>query len=296
MGVLSMSSSEKVAEAMRRSLPLLPEAARQQVMALLSPGSVALISGTLVVWAGSHFFGIGEVVDVVLLAVGVALTGAAALSGAKELMDFATEAMRARTDADLDRSARHFANAVSILGVAVVSALLLRRSVKDAAGRGVPGLRGFPSVAPPGSRPTIVRPATLPSGMLGETDWWGNIAVIRNQSLTEQRVTLYHEWVHRWLTPRFGPLRELRVRLRASGYWRSALLRYLEEALAEGYAQLRVCGLGEVVSAIRFPIQGGYVTVSQLASEGVAIGNILVGGQFFQVYVTEGSWLDQAEH
>jgi hypothetical protein len=42
------------------------------------------------------------------------------------------------------------------------------------------------------------------------------------------------------LSPRFGPPGHLRAQLNISVYMRSALLRYLEEALAEGYAQFNV--------------------------------------------------------
>lgn len=291
--VQSMSTQDKIGEALRRSLPLLPAEARKQVEAMLSPESLAIIGATLIAWGGSHLVGIGEIVDIILLVVGFAVLGLSVISGAQELGKFASGAVGAQTEADLDEAARHFAAAVNILGISVISAVLLRRSTRAVVARGRPQVRGLPNVgAPPaaGARPTITRPFALPGGGLGETDWWGNIAVIRNQSLTEQRLTLYHELVHRILSPRFGPLRQLRAQLRASGYWRSALLRYLEEALAESYAQLRVHGLGQVVVGIRFPIQGGYVTVSQLATEGVAIGNITIGGTLFTVRVAEGDW------
>ena len=49
-------------------------------------------------------------------------------------------------------------------------------------------------------------------------------------------------------------------------------------------------GSGDVLTGLSFPITGGYVTVSQLVIEGVAIGNILVGGAVFHVVVVEGSW------
>ena len=64
---------------------------------------------------------------------------------------------------------------------------------------------------------------------------------------------------------------------------------YIEEAMAESYAQLRVRGLQNILVGIRFPMQGGYVTVAQVASEGVAIGNITVGGMRFTVYVNVGT-------
>src|SRR5262249_52021464 len=108
------------------------------------------------------------------------------------------------------------------------------------------------------------------------------------QSLTEQRVSLYHELVHRYFMPKTGPLRELRAQIRYNVYTRSALLQYLEEALAEGYGQLRVNGLADALEAYRFPIKGGSVTVSQSRLEGTAIGSIMVGGMLLIVSVTDG--------
>ena len=283
-----LSIQDKIAESLRRSLPLLPAEARHQVELLLSPQSLAIVAGTLMVWAGSHFFGVGEIVDVILLITGFALLGWSVFSGGEELYLFATTAVNARTDADLQKAARHFASAVSILGIAAISAVLLRRSGKVVVERGTPNVEGLPDIGPPpplGTKPSITRPFSLPGGALGETDWWGNIAVTRNQSLTEQRLTLYHEWVHSVLSPRLGPFRRLRAQLRISAYWRSALLRALEEAMAETYAQLKVNGLENVIVGMRFPIDGGYVTVSQLANEGSAIGSIVVGGQQLTVSV-----------
>ncbi len=288
-----MSAQEKIAEALRRSLPMMPAEMRQQVEALLSPEALAIIAATLIVWAGSHLVGIGEIVDIILLVAGFAVLGLSVFSGAQELYLFATTAIDARSGADLDRAARHFAQAVNILGISLVSAVLLRGSARSVAARGRPQVRPMPNVGPApaaGVRPRITRPHTLPSGALGETDWWGNIAVIRNQSLSEQRLTLYHEWVHSVLSPRFGPMRQLRAQLRASGYWRSTFLRYLEEAMAESYAQMRVQGLQGAIVGLRFPLQGGYVTISQMGAEGTAIGNIAVGGAIFTVHVADSEW------
>jgi hypothetical protein len=47
-------------------------------------------------------------------------------------------------------------------------------------------------------------------------------------------------------------------------------------------------------STLSFPVAGGYVTVSQLVSEGVAIGNILVGGTTFHVAVIDGPWAPES--
>jgi hypothetical protein len=115
------------------------------------------------------------------------------------------------------------------------------------------------------------------------------IQVARSQTLTEQPITLLHELVHRFFSPRTGPLRRLRAELSVSAYARSALLRHIEEALAEGYAQLRVNGLSSALQAYRFPLSGGYVTISQLAAEGRAIGTIVLGGIVLQVSIFLGS-------
>jgi hypothetical protein len=74
-----------------------------------------------------------------------------------------------------------------------------------------------------------------------------------------------------------------------SAYARSAILRHIEEALAEGYAQLRINGLNSALQAYRFPLSGGYVTVSQLAAEGQAIGTIVMGGIVLHVSISRGS-------
>ncbi len=291
INTVPLGTHERIAEAMRRSLPMLPVEAKHQVQGLLSSESVAIIAGTLLLWAGSHLFGIGEIVDIILLTVGFAVLGLSVFSGAQELYNFTNAAVGARTDADLQRAARHFAAAVNILGISLISALLLRHSTRAVAVRGRPSVKPMPNVGaiPAPSAPTrITRPFSLPGGALGETDWWGNISVTRNQTLTEQRLTLYHEWVHSVLSPRFSPMRQLRAQLRASGYWRSALLRYIEEAMAESYAQLRVRGFENILVGIRFPIEGGYVTVSQVATEGIAIGNITVSGAQFTIRIGEG--------
>lgn len=290
--VMQMTTYEKVEAAIRLSLPLMSGEARAQVQALLSPQSLAIITGTLVLWAGSHFIGVGEIVDVIGLVVGFTLLGASVLEGGRSLYDFATGSVNARNEDDLKQAAQAFAHAVNVLGISAISAVLLHRSTTAVASRGMPRIRPRVNVGipPTGIRP-ISRPYTLPSGAAGQTDWWGNIQIIRNQPIIEQRLTLYHEWIHSVLCPRIGPLRTLRAQVHAFTYVRTALLRYLEEAVAESYAQLRVHGLSQVIVGIRFPLKYGYVTVSELITEGVAIGNIIVSGQIFRVSLSPNSWL-----
>jgi len=112
---------------------------------MLRPESIAIIAGTLIAWAGSHCFGIGEIVDVILLGVGFAVLGLSVVDGASEFL------------------------------------------------------------------------ATID------------------------------------LSPRTGPLRQLRAEISSYAYARSPMLRYLEETLAEGYGQLRVNGFGNAIRALRSP-------------------------------------------
>lgn len=74
-----------------------------------------------------------------------------------------------------------------------------------------------------------------------------------------------------------------------SGYMRSAILQYLEEALAESVAQLAAHGVVGLLRGIRFPIANGYITLQQLVSEGAEIGTILVGTQRFSVQIVVAS-------
>ena len=289
--IARMSTADKIGEAMRRSLPHLPAEARGIVESLLKPETLAIIAGTLIVWAGSHFFGVGEIVDIILLAAGVIVLGFAVFEGAAEFYEFTTGAINAESEADLEQAGRHFARAVTLLGISTIQALLLRGQGRAVVGRGRPQIHPRLNVGPPpppGNQLRLSRPAQIPGGSLGETTAYGTIRVARNQSLTEQRLTLLHELVHRYLSPRTGPFRQIRAELSMSAYSRSALLRYLEEALAEGYAQLRVHGLARALAQYRFPLNGGYVTVSELAAEGVAIGTITLGGVMFNVTISVG--------
>lgn len=56
-----------------------------------------------------------------------------------------------------------------------------------------------------------------------------------------------------------------------------------------GYGQLRVHGFAKALGALRFPLSNGYVTISQLAGEGVAIGAITLGGVLFHVSISQGA-------
>ena len=88
-----------------------------------------MIAGAIVVTAAAHLVGIGEIVDVIMLGVGVVVAGTSAFKGGMEFGEFMKGIVTASTSEDLDTAAQHLANAVMLLGVATVMALLMRKSV-----------------------------------------------------------------------------------------------------------------------------------------------------------------------
>jgi hypothetical protein len=125
--------------------------------------------------------------------------------------------------------------------------------------------------------------STLPPGA-GQTDKFGNIRYSTQGTQTQQSLALYHEKVHSFLSPKMRFFRNWRADIGMTGYRKSSFLKYLEEALAETYAQLRVHGLRGLPDGIMFPVKNGYVTVSRVLGE-LAVGTIVIGGITYGVYV-----------
>lgn len=296
LNVATMSNTDRLAEVLRRSKKNFGPDIGQMIDQLLSPANLAIMAGTLVLWAGSHFVGIGEIIDVILLMVGAFAIGWSIVDVAKDLATFADCTINAKIENDLEKAAQAFSHAIVLAGITVIMALLLRRSVKQIqATRGAnvmdamrPRNPGLPKVGTDPakgrlwSKPGIKSDPGLPAGE-GSTSPFGEVRLSPHGSVTEQALVRAHELVHRFLTPRFGVLRTFRVRLRMSGYLRSVLLQYLEEAIAETVAQLKVNGTNGLLAGIKFPVANGYMLISDLVCEGAAIGTIAAGTQYFSV-------------
>lgn len=135
-GIWEWTLEDKFAEALRRTAPKLPGSMRQEFEALLSPTSLKIMAGSFVVWAGSHAFGVGEAVDIVLLAGGAFFLGMAVFDVASELGDFLAVTANATEKRDLDEAASHLARAIAILGIAAFVALLAKGAKGRAGGKG----------------------------------------------------------------------------------------------------------------------------------------------------------------
>ena len=127
--ISALSPAEKLGEAIRRSIPKLPADVRAQVEGLLTPQALRIMAGITAAWGVSHFFGVGEVADVVLMLVGAAFIGTAAAEVGDDLLTgFVRGSLEAQSEADLDAAAARFAHAIAMIGVTTVVAVLLHRT------------------------------------------------------------------------------------------------------------------------------------------------------------------------
>jgi hypothetical protein len=285
LDVAGMDTESKLYVVIEKTIPLLPGEAGDYLRQMLQPEALAIMAGVVVVWALSHFVGIGEIVDVIVLVVGAAAIGAAAFTAGQELGAFGLKTYRAESEPDLDAAANHLAKAIVLIGIEAVLALLLKKAPKafrDQYRSPVPRIPSGPRS--PGSRwfykPSIKWDPKLPSHILGETTPWGDIKLNTRLTAAEAVKVARHEAVHMRFAPKFYPLRRIRIHLDVHSYNRSYVMRYIEEMLAQIRAELLTDGIHfkTIFEGLKFPVANGYVTVSKMVSEvaGVFLGPVNV--------------------
>jgi peptidoglycan hydrolase-like protein with peptidoglycan-binding domain len=134
-GIWEWPLEDKFAEALRRTGPKLPGSMRHEFEALVSPTNLGIIAGTLVIWAGSHAFGVGQIVDIALLVGGAVFLGIAVVDVVEDLGSFLAVTVNATNEEELDDAATHLARAIVVIGVVAFIALV----AKVAKGRGGKG-------------------------------------------------------------------------------------------------------------------------------------------------------------
>ncbi len=307
--VASLSREEKVEQSILRSLRYLPADVGGQLKSMLSPSSLAIMAASLVALAVAQAFGIGELVDAIVLIAGIGFCGWGVLDGCRDLYEFAKTALNARSDQDIDAAGRYFASAVTKIGVNALMAFLLKKPLKSFREMGgfksikvKPGWVKIPPPPAPGTVPVI---EFRPIVDRGQTSPYGHIIIDSKLDAEEAKITLDHELVHRFFSPKFGPFRQLRAQVRISGYLRSAMLQYLEEALAESYAQVKALGFKSegfdakgagrgVKIGVRWPISGGYLTIQEASViRGLFVGVIVVEGQILHVALEPGTRMEK---
>ncbi|WP_224373224.1 hypothetical protein [Hyalangium versicolor] len=143
--VSKMSNMEKLRRTVEYALalPTLSVEIKRALGEFLNPENLAIAAGVMVVWAAAHFFGVGEMVDVILVGVTYATLGVQGMRGLADLVEFGHDVINAESDFDLRRAANKLARAFVALGVEVVMALLLRKAqIKPAGAKDAPSLRG----------------------------------------------------------------------------------------------------------------------------------------------------------
>ncbi len=125
-----LTLESRLSAALQLTLPKLPAEMQQAFGELISPANLAITVGVLALWAASHAVGVGEVVDVGLIIYGLITLGSMALDVGKDLGKFLTIAASATSVTELDTAATHLASAVSILGVTLFAALVMKHAGK----------------------------------------------------------------------------------------------------------------------------------------------------------------------
>ncbi len=255
------------------------------------------------------FFAVSEIADVLLL-LGVLAMSAMAAQAAELLVKFAIKTYNATTEEELNEAAKYLAEAIAMLGVQIVMALLLesapkvlneaRNNMKTTATPFTLKTIGEPPITEgklffePGE--VSVSKHNFPGDTGGFTDQWGRSGITfgRNATPKEIQIAKFHEEFHQWMAPKLQPfkwLRQTRAVLRANSYLKSYLLRYIEEALAETTARLRTNGFNvqDILEGFEFPLgdgKEGYVTVAKMKTEvrGILLGPVVVGGMWMNDY------------
>lgn len=243
-----------------------PEA-KVELSRLVSPDSLKIIAGVLAAWLIAHAFGLGEIIDAILLVGGALTVGWAIFDGVDHLYEFAALTYKGSSAADFEMAADHLAKAIAILGIQAVLAVIFKGARQPRTARG----GRLPLTPRPAEEPGLFyRPKVLEDPALrpgaGFTDWWGDITVATRGSETDRALVLLHENVHQFFVPKLKILREYRVSNRAASYVRSSLYRYFEEMLAETIARVGINGFSEAFIGVRFPVKNGYVFLMKAGS------------------------------
>lgn len=309
MDVLRMDLQAKLQIVLTKTANHLPVDIGNYLLTMLTPQALATMSGVLIVWGSAHFFGVGEIADVILLYAGWVAIGGVALNAGKLLYTFAIKTINAKTEDELEDAARDLSEAIMLVGVNTIFVILLKAKPADTF------KRPFRGASMPQYSNEIAKRMSLPRNggwrytptikitkykdvEQGATKIWRDATIGRNyypnvmskdEAYLKMLTTLYHERVHMAIAPKFYLLRELRVFMRQSAYSKSYILRYLEEALAETIGLLRARGMSReyIIQGFKFPLGNTYeITFSLLRHEaaGMLLGPITVGGIMYSVW------------
>jgi hypothetical protein len=179
--VAQMSNMEKLRRTFEYavSLDTLSIEAKRALMEMVAPENLKISAMILAGWALAHFFGVGEVVDAILVGITLANLGPQGIQGLADLVEFGYDVINAKCDFDLRRASEKLARAFVILGVEVVQALLKGKAkIKPNHAKAAPGSPKIPQSSalprtqqpPTAESPKLAKPAGA-SPAASQTGW-----------------------------------------------------------------------------------------------------------------------------
>lgn len=214
-----------------------------------------------------------------------AWTGAGALAGSAVALHGADNVLTGLEEAWTGEQKQTF----TAKGLTVLSGSKTFGEISDA-GFGILGTMGvgaFSGVAK--AEPLVDKTLQWTSKLFpgsGMTGAYGNMILSRLGTKLDRLQVMLHEKVHSFLSPAATSLfAQSRASLRSFLYQGSNLMRFAEEALAESYAQVAsrsMSGLSFIKAlktGIKFPLENGYVSASELAAESAAAASKLADGE-----------------
>jgi hypothetical protein len=123
---IAWSPAQRIAAMLRRVPGHMPDALRGQVTALFTPQAIALFAVLLVGLAIAQFYGAGEALDAILVGFAWACAGFAGLLALQHFIGAIIDSARETTLPPIEADAKEAADALAVLGVSFLTALLLR--------------------------------------------------------------------------------------------------------------------------------------------------------------------------
>ncbi len=135
--VSQWTTEERISAVIRRTVPKVPGRARQAMMGLLSPESIATMALTMGIVAAMNLTPYGWAADAVLAGVAFGFGGLAALEALGDLVECFRKTAGAQNEVDIELAATALAKAVVVFGALGLMAILHKISSRK--GTGSPG-------------------------------------------------------------------------------------------------------------------------------------------------------------
>lgn len=161
--VISWSLDERFAYVIVHTADFLLGDAKRQFLAMVTGKGLKILTGSLVVWAGGHFFGVSEFTDAFLFGVGLAFLGRAALDAVHLMKECLKLTCTASDTRDLKEAAHCLSEVVTIVGT--VAFFMAFARIARSIGNRIRARRS--AAAPPPTSPAVERALSTQDNVRG---------------------------------------------------------------------------------------------------------------------------------